>query len=954
MKTNFTLRTGLLLAFVLALTNMAAQVTGDFRTTANASHASTTGGLSNAAGWQIFNGSAWVQATYSPVGNFGSQAVKGLGNAASGTNTITLTAANPLIRVNQYVTATGVPVGTVVTGISGTTLTLSQNTTAAITSSPPITLNFLEEFSVSNCSITSGAATATYSGVNPAIVVGMGVQGTGIPVGAIVNAISGTTLTLSANATATSTTTSLKFFTLETTATTTATGTTITLKAPNSLVTVGMDVYSVTNGLIQNSATVTAINGAEITISIPVAVAYAGLPIQFAFFGTIPNLYINHNTSTVNNSKSYHIGNVFVNNASSTNAGVGAAYSDATLGIGGTTTSATIFMCETLTVAPAATVKIATTTSNLTNNFFITNGVGGDAINNNGTIDLFTSPGTTSAKTNLFFSGAGATMLSGTGTFTFNSFSLNRSTLSLTLAANATITGGTFVTGSSLIVNSGTTFTNSGTITNNGTITTSGILNNTGTLTNTSGNVILKSTTTGTGSLLSTSSILNVTQQRYLSSNQRGWRLLSNPLANTNFATLATASNITLGADFTGEYVSASGAGSWTSTDGTVAMNNNKAYKVFITGLTGEAPNYPSGISNVTLVNKGTAANTAPAAIAATATQYYLVGNPYTAPISVKTILDANAFLSKTVSYYDPTVGSTDEKAKFGGYTTKNTSASATSGDANDVVIPPMGAIFVQATTAGSITVPKAAIFTGTVTSPAGNFNHKTTQTKIASTNALKLEVSSGGVYYDTVALQFKAVGDTGSNIDFGKLPNTVLDAYSLAGSKKMAVSELELTAQTIPLGVTSTLQKNYTFKVVENTIPVGFEAVLVDNVLNTSTILTPGTNYNFAIDSNPVSQGDARFAINLKTAGALGVKPNELKASIHVYPNPSRGQFNITNTLEDAASIEISSLNGQVIHSQKLTSGTTTIQTKSWATGVYILKASSNGTQTTKKLIIQ
>ena len=481
------------------------------------------------------------------------------------------------------------------------------------------------------------------------------------------------------------------------------------------------------------------------------------------------------------------------------------------------------------------------------------------------------------------------------------------------------------------------------------------VLDVSGSITN-SGDLILKSSTTGTASLLNTSAVPNVTQQRYLSSNQHGWRLLSNPLASTTFNALATASNITIGTNYTGEYLSATNT--WTSTDGSASMDNQKAYKLFITGLIGESPTYTSGPSNVTLVNKGTAANTAPAAIVATNGEFYLIANPYTAPISLKTILDANAFLSKTVSYFDPTVGSSgnsaDLKVKFGGYTAKNTSTSATPGDANDLVLPPMGAIFVQASSTGSITVPKTAIFTGTNNS--GTYTHKTAQTKVASTNALKIEVNSSGVYYDALALQFKSVGDGESNIDFGKLPNSILDAYSFAGSNKMAVSELELADQTIQLGITSTIQKNYTFKVVDNTIPAGYEAVLVDNVLNTTTILTSGTNYNFAIDSNPASQGDARFAINLKTAGSLGVIANELDASIQVYPNPSRGQFNITNALnqkEDAA-IEISNLNGQVIHTLKLNSGTTTIQTKSWATGVYILKATNNGTQTTKKLIIQ
>ena len=68
--------------------------------------------------------------------------------------------------------------------------------------------------------------------------------------------------------------------------------------------------------------------------------------------------------------------------------------------------------------------------------------------------------------------------------------------------------------------------------------------------------------------------------------------------------------------------------------------------------------------------------------------------------------------------------------------------------------------------------------------------------------------------------------------------------------------------------------------------------------------------------------------------------------------------KFNILNAQnqnEGASTIEISSISGQVIHSQKSNPGTiTTIQTNGWAAGVYILKATNNGTQTTKKLIIQ
>jgi hypothetical protein len=498
-----------------------------------------------------------------------------------------------------------------------------------------------------------------------------------------------------------------------------------------------------------------------------------------------------------------------------------------------------------------------------------------------------------------------------------------------------------------LVVNSGTTLT----IPSGKILTLSGVFTNNGTLTN-SGSLILKSSATGTASLLSSSSVANVQQQRYLNSNQRGWRMLGNPLSATTFTALATDSNITLGANFTGEYQT--DTNTWTSTDGTAAMDTQKAYKVFITGLTGEAPDYVTGPSNVTVLVKGTAANTVPTAINTIENQFYLVANPYTAPVSVVSIIAASTGLSNSVSYYDPTKTATDVKVKAGGYDAFTVSGAA--GSATDIVLPPMGTIFVQASSAGTINIPQSAIFTGTPLQ-SGTYNHKTAQAK-ATSNTLKVAVSSEGINYDMIALQFKTVGDASSNIDFGKLPNTFLDAYSLAGSQKMAISELELAAQTIPLGINSTIQKSFSLKVAENTIPAGYEAILIDNLLNTNTVMTAGTTYDFVIDANLASQGDARFAINLKTSGSLSLAEQALDSKIQLWPNPSRGQFKITNTQnqqDGASTIEISNVNGLVVHSQKSNPGTTTtIQTNGWATGVYILKTSINGTQTTQKLIIQ
>ena len=502
-----------------------------------------------------------------------------------------------------------------------------------------------------------------------------------------------------------------------------------------------------------------------------------------------------------------------------------------------------------------------------------------------------------------------------------------------TIASNVVINSLAIASGATLTVNEGMVLDISGIITN-------------------SGDLILKSSATGTASLLNTSAAPNVTQQRYLSSNQRGWRLLSNPLASTTFNAVATASNITIGSNYTGQYISA--ADTWTSTDGSASFNTQNAYKVFITGLSGESPAYNAGPSNVTISYKGTATNTAPSTISTVSGQFYLVANPYTAPVSLTSIIAASTGLSNTVSYYNPTKAATNAKINAGGYNAIAVSGAA--GSVSDVVLPPMGAIFVQASSGGTINIPKTAIFTGTV--QGGTYNQKTAQAKTVASVVLTLDIVSNGIDYDNLQLQFKDVGTIGNNIDFGKLPNSLLDFYSINKGALMSVSELELKEQIIALGISSKQQKNYTIKVSENNIPAGYEAVLVDNVLNTKTVLNLGTNYNFAIDGAPTTQGNARFAINLKVSGSLSLLDTELDSKIQLWPNPAHGQLNIINGQDQkdgTSTIEISNLNGQIIHSHKSNPGTTTaIQTKGWASGVYIVKVKYNGNQSTKKLIVK
>ncbi|MGQ7944326.1 beta strand repeat-containing protein [Flavobacterium sp. WC2509] len=1041
MKKKLTLRTGLLFTFILVMTNVIAQTAGDYRT-------KSAGLVDNPAIFETFDGSTWAAAKYAPFSNTSVTVVQ---NANTSTSTsVTLTAPNTLIRVNQFVTGSGVPDGTIVTSVSGTSLTLSQATTSTLSNTP---LSFRDQISISGCLITNGSNLVTLPSSNPAIVIGMAISGNEISPGARVTAISGTSLTLSAPATADGT--NITFYTKETTTTTTAGSYSITLASPNSLVQKGMLISGIANfggsQYFPLGTYVTSVSGTTIGISQPALISYASAAIIFGY-NIIPHLYVNHNLiGNSRNTRSSTIGDVYVNDSNSSINTGGATVSTNNTFTPADGSSILFISFKSIYVAPLASLKIGIPTGNTASSLSLCGP--GNVINNLGTINLTPSVSASfisSMRINIVpvaeVSGGSNTTITGGGTSIFGSFNIVNPVSNpnggnnVVIATNATINTGasgltsTISTAASLTVSPGNTLINYGVLTNDGTLTNNGSLINkspatsagttiytfttpaasaanaigdtytnngvtyTVTTARNSGSTTLVATApsnastpvpatgtltraTGTGDtaipwtavtysipiggcLVSGTSVPNVTLEHYLSSNQRGWRLLSNPLTTITFGTLATNSTtpITLGAAASGTYDSATNT--WTTGSNTDNMTSGQAYKIFLRGRTSEVTTNSYSVSppsNVTLSITGTAANAAPSAIATTAGQFYLVANPYTAPVSVRSIIAASTGLSNTVSYYNPTIGSSGSNAdliiKYGGYYSPTTSGSA--GSATDVVLPPMGAIFVQASSAGTINVPKTAIYTGAVTAPAGNFSHKTAQKKSATTNALKINVSSNGVYYDALALQFKAPGDAESNIDFGKLPNTVLDFYSIgANNQNMAVAELELKEQTIPLGINSTISKQYTFNIAENSIPSDYQAVLIDNALNTTTVLTQGTNYNFTIDGTPASQGTARFVINLKQSGALSVAQKELDSKIQLWPNPAHNQFNITNgqnQKDGTSTIEIDNLNGQVIHSQKSNPGTTTtIQTNGWAAGVYILKITNSETQTTKKLIIQ
>lgn len=87
-----------------------------------------------------------------------------------------------------------------------------------------------------------------------------------------------------------------------------------------------------------------------------------------------------------------------------------------------------------------------------------------------------------------------------------------------------------------------------------------------------------------------------------------------------------------------------------------------------------------------------------------------------------------------------------------------------------------------------------------------------------------------------------------------------------------------------------------------------------------------------------------------------LALNENDINSnSIKIYPNPSKGEFNIQSHLDEVITVEISDILGKnVVSSFQIEKGVSKVNTSNISTGVYILKFSNKNGTYSQKLIIE
>jgi M6 family metalloprotease-like protein len=519
------------------------------------------------------------------------------------------------------------------------------------------------------------------------------------------------------------------------------------------------------------------------------------------------------------------------------------------------------------------------------------------------------------------FNGTAAQSIAGSSSTTFNNLTIDNTT-GVTANGPLTTVSGT------LLINSGKLFN----------VAPAKALTVNGTFTNNAGNTgfVIQSDATGTGTFLDNVTTPNTTVAA--TANQcfasvRNW-YLSTPVSGATAPVGNTYYN----------YVEAGNNGStWTPVSSGSTFANMTGYVV--------QPMAATTFTFAGTLNTGAQSITPLTSTATAKTGFNLVGNPY--PSYVNWMSAAKTNLSTTIWYRTQNSATTpayvfdtyNETANTG---TNNNGTAAVTG-----MIPPMQAFWVKvdAGKTGTLAFDNSMrshqdVSTNKFRAPAAN----------ATQQVLRLQVSNGTNTDEAIVLFNANAADRYDAYDSQKMTNannSIPEIYTSVGTEKLVINGLNsiATNSLVPLGFSTGVANTFSIKASEvSNFDADTKIVLKDNMLKVEQDITDGTPYNFTSD---VASTDNRFSVVFKSrSSTTGIDNSAEKETIIVSKNANNQIVVTSNTNGQTGVVTVSNAIGQKLHSATITEITTVI-TKSFSPGVYLVTVNEGEKHVTKKVII-
>ena len=342
---------------------------------------------------------------------------------------------------------------------------------------------------------------------------------------------------------------------------------------------------------------------------------------------------------------------------------------------------------------------------------------------------------------------------------------------------------------------------------------------------------------------------------------------------------------------------------------------------------------------------------------------FNLVGNPYPSYLNWISVVAATntgtTNMESTMWYRTKNPSATYVFDTFiadglgGGVGTTNFSAGTT---AVTGLIPPMQAFWVRVApsqTSGTLAFDNTMRSHQDVTT-----NRLKAPAEANSTQQLlRLQVSNGTNSDEAVVYFNKNAADGFDHFDAEKMSNNndaIPEIYTLAGTERVVINGLKSVYpnEELTLGFNTKKESQFTIKATELSNFDNTYVILKDKLLNTEQELKLNAAYTF---SSTITNTTDRFSIVFKAAGVkTDLNNNSLNGneSVLIYKNHN-GLITVNRT--DATGegvVTVDNALGQLLTSMS-TTGSVTVVNKNFIPGVYLVKVTIGGKNTTKKVII-
>ena len=221
----------------------------------------------------------------------------------------------------------------------------------------------------------------------------------------------------------------------------------------------------------------------------------------------------------------------------------------------------------------------------------------------------------------------------------------------------------------------------------------------------------------------------------------------------------------------------------------------------------------------------------------------------------------------------------------------------------------------------------------------------------------LRLQVSNG-INSDEAIVYFNPNASDGFDAyDSEKMSNNnvaIPEIYTLAGTEQVVINGLKSVYpnEELPLGFDTKQENTFTIKATEITdFDPSTQIVLKDKLLNTEQELASNATYTFTSDE---TNNTNRFSIVFKSTGiTTGLNTNSNGTeSVIIYRNQNgRITVNRSNAFGEGT-VTVCNALGQMLTSIP-TTGTVTVVNKDFIPGIYLVKVTLAGKNTTKQVII-